>query len=135
MLLVTMNADFASRCGYNRRESTMFLSVYTTEEGTEVTEETGSQEERRNGDARSFLATKEHELTNAVTPLVGFQLDMIEQSLRSSPCLRSSCEPVPSVNLCYVSSESPPRHARDRLVSLAERRLQRREIVDMQGHE
>jgi len=64
----------------------MFLSVYTTEEGTEVTEETGSQEERRNGDARSFLATKEHELTNAVTPLVGFQLDMIEQSFDWSAC-------------------------------------------------
>ena len=129
-----MNADFASRCGYNRRESTMFCQ--STRRGiTEGTEETGSQEERRNGDARSFLATKEHELTNAVTSLVGFQLDMIEQSLRSSPWLSSSCEPVPSVNLSYLSSESPPRHARDRLVSLAERRLQRREIVDMQGDE
>ena len=95
MLLVTMNADFASRCGYNRRESTMFLSVYTTEEGTEVTEETGSQEERRNGDARSFLATKEHELTNAVTPLVGFQPDMMSSRSVRLPASVPPVNPFP----------------------------------------
>ena len=69
MLLVTTNADFASRCGYNRRESTMFFPVYTTEEGTEL------------------------------------------------------------------DSETSPRNSGDRLVSLAERRLQRGEIVDVQGDE
>jgi len=105
MLLVTMNADFASRCGYNRRESTMFLSVYTTGDhrGDGGNGFTGGTEKRRRTEPPGHERTRAYERCDttgglsawhdwAVVRLVGVQsTPTAAKSLRSSPCLRSSC--------------------------------------------